>query len=89
VKGKAASALPACLGDEGRNDLFDLLTFALRAGYLGLVMLGDAGYQGKRPFAIPAFILVGGHLSPPFSSLIGFPIRTTRAISEGIARLLF
>jgi hypothetical protein len=89
VKGKTASALPARLGEEGRNDLFDLLALALPAGDLGLVMLGDTGYQGKRLLAIPAFILVGGHLSPPFSSLIGFPIRTTRAISEGIARLLF
>lgn len=60
------SAFPAGLGCKEGDALPDLLAFALRTGNTALVMLGDAQDQRKFLITVPAFILVRGHVLPPF-----------------------
>jgi hypothetical protein len=60
------SALSTGLGREDGDALLHLCAFALRTGNLGRAVLGDALYDGKFPFALLAFVLVCGHVPPPF-----------------------
>ena len=60
------SALPACFGREEGNVLFYPGAFAFRAGSFGLAVLGNALNNFKFLLALLAFILVCGHVPPPY-----------------------
>ena len=66
------SAFPAGLGCKKGDALLDLLAFALRTGNTSLTMLGDAQDQRKFFIAVPAFILVSGHVLTSFPSSLGY-----------------
>jgi hypothetical protein len=60
------SALPAGLGHNGGDVLLHLGTFALRTDDFGCTMFGNPLYHGEFLAAVPAFILVGRHIPPPW-----------------------